>query len=125
MIKNRLLRLAKRLDYIAKHPPRTRKFSLLTWFNKSTALGCGTTCCAVGEGVLIPEFRKLGFGLKKTAGVLVPRFGRYQNWQAVEKFFRIDRMQAEHLFSWQAYRDFDTSPSDVALRIRNFVAGTD
>ena len=121
MIKSRLLILADRLEAIAKRPPKGRTFELSAWLRKEP---CGTVCCAVGEAMLIPRFKKLGLGMKANhmdAHCFSPHFRNDTGWSAVDAFFGLSGKQAEKLFSPVNYSLEDRNPSTVAARLREFV----
>lgn len=128
MIKSRLERLAKRMDFRAKQIQRNKptiSFSLSTWgFKRHKPLPrkCGTQACAVGDATQMREFRKLGLRTTQPY-VLVPKFRNEEGWGAVEKFFGLNYVQARMLFD-SNYYDFHelNNPAAVAARIREFIS---
>lgn len=123
MNKERLLKLADLLhDHSRGRVVRipgdgTPEFSLNEWIGHRD---CGTAACAVGCAMLSPEFQKMG--LKTFDGM--PKYRSAINWDAVERFFRLNGAEATHLFSSESYlgQGGDPFPKQVAKRIRKFVA---
>lgn len=88
------------------------------WFARLTP--CGTAACAVGHACLDPDFQAQGlspfFGGPKYAGDM--------GWDAVEGFFDLGPLGAEHLFDEDSYsRRIPVTPADVIERIREMLAG--
>lgn len=147
MNKKRLLKLADLLEADAANKKGV-KFDLGIWAgpsdnglgtfedgsDRAVPVGCGTTACAVGLACISGAFKRSGltydfgpmFG-SESGFRLRPRFGAYSEFDAVEAFFSIDRMQAEFLFLTDRYPDSKTRGAAgeryVAKRIRDFVAG--
>jgi hypothetical protein len=98
------------------------KFDLDSWTQDDCATGvsCDTAACAVGWACSIPEFRAYGFVLNGNPNA-EPFFDGELGWEAVIKFFDIHRSAAEFLFYSGKYDD-EPSITNVATRIRNFVA---
>ncbi len=99
------------------------EFDIETWRSP-----CGTTACAVGWACTIPEFKEAGLLLRADDdGLFEPVFltpnGELIDWIAVENFFDITRWAALSLFHYDAYAEFDLTPSDVADKIDTLLAG--
>lgn len=124
MIKKRLLILAEHLEKIAKRCPKNRRFNMGLWFvEEHDARGhrCGTSGCAIGEAVLIPEFKALGLKISENQE---PVYKGDFSWMAVERFFGLTSHEATCLFSYEGYISrHDTTPDEVAAAIREFVKG--
>lgn len=135
MRSDRLLLLARVLDGIPE-----RLFDLTSWF---TGLGdcddcdnqydCGTVACAVGWACRVPAFHRLGLSSETRCGVTEPLYhdpetdpggdNTREGWDAVEQFFGLSQVSANYLFSSYQYNHGNSArPSDVAARIRDFVA---
>lgn len=134
----RLLRLADRLDRIDP-----KRFALEHWVSSGSCVpsldddeqpSCGTVCCAVGYAAMLPEFKAEGFSLASEDDHAFPTYvvdrpgffpAYYDGYRAVAKFFEITGEDAEMLFwDWWRYRLKKTKPSEVAARIREFVAAS-
>lgn len=124
----RLLVLAEWLE--TKVPPG--RFSLKDWTadrDSIPTLECGTAACACGWAGIIPEFNALGFRLVQAPiypgcdkKVPAPAYDREDSgWPSVAAFFGLTHLNAEHLFSELSYES-DPPPTEVAARIRSFVA---
>lgn len=114
----RLLVLAEFLE--TKVP--VEKFSLSRW-------QCGTTACAVGWAATIPEFKALGLSLGQTNCPVGPIFEGKMDMDAARAFFHLDiagcdalKGDAVHLFHACGYGPDPRAATDVAARIRSFVA---
>ena len=114
----RLLTLASFLDSVP-----WEQFDLESWFGENH---CGSTACAIGWATRIPEFQEQGFSAKWNE----PRYCMNGvafsfGWHAVWDFFQLSELEAEHLF-WDSSClggiRIDQTPSEVAGRIRDFVA---
>jgi hypothetical protein len=86
---------------------------------------CGTTACAMGWAVTIPEFRRDGLTLINV-GVgdfmsMSPCFDSRLGYHAADAFFGIPHDIALHFFSPSAYIN-EPGPEDVANRIDLFLS---
>lgn len=88
---------------------------------------CGTSACAMGWAVTIPEFKEAGLKPYRDSysGMSIPTFrgeqGQdYIGFQAAEHFFGISRRMAKHFFGPDAYTR-EPQPSDVAARIEVYL----
>lgn len=112
MHKERLTTLAKHLRTVAPE-----NFGLEAW-------RCGTVACAVGHACSIPEFRTAGLRLEVYDGTaLMPGYGVWSSWRAVQAFFDLSRDQADHLFYEDQYDPACATANHVADRIEEFVRG--
>lgn len=90
---------------------------------------CGFVACAVGHMTHNPQMQAWGLRLQKTKtyednDTLVPVFGKYTQWTAVDLFFGLQVEEAEYLFMSSCYDELTDpiTPAIVAARIREFVA---
>lgn len=77
--------------------------ALSSWSNHKTGAAggtCGFTACSVGHACFDEEFRKLGLKFSGNQ----PHFKGIDGWGAVEKFFGIGVVTAEHLFMSDKYK---------------------
>lgn len=117
----RLLKLARFLRTI----PRKR-FDYSNWVGEnwkgSQDLKCGTTGCALGWAVTMPEFRRLGLRLL-TGGTLkgFPIHGARIGSDAAKSIFALSGLEAELLFIPRTMEEFEASPKYVARKIEKFV----
>ena len=147
--KRRLLKLADYLDTV-----KPKYFDFESWVGNAhkkvaaSGLSCGTTACAVGHAANIPEFKRLGLKLNIELNsislgipLVTPTFGDKTNLNAAGAFFSITDGEAVELFQPQniyaecllygGYKlpifseDSDTKPSEIAGKIRLFVAAKD
>ncbi len=119
MNEERITRLA---NFLVDAVPE-KHFSLSTWRSgrckededllKHT---CGTTGCAVGWAVVLPDFKEAG--LTSIAGF--PMFQGVAGWEAVQRFFGLSYEEAVALFSCDTYAG-DVGPIDVADRMLWFI----
>lgn len=101
--------------------PKRTTFDLSDWQEKTE---CGTTCCAVGLAMTMPEFKKMGLKRSTLAGVALPKFGSYDNWAAVNALFGIEHSTSLWLFALRQYPNrYRTLPTEVADRIDALIAG--
>lgn len=147
--RRRLLKLAGLLEADAKNK-KGIKFDLNVWakpanaeyyefFNtRITALqppqDCGTAACAIGLACISGAFKRQGLTMAyRRSSVFggrvdympIPAIGRRRNFEAVDKFFLLDREQSEWLFLPEEYPVSIGAKGEraVARRIRQFVAG--
>lgn len=132
----RLAFLADKLDENANNPKGMR-FDLEAWLaddegiphrtGGKPAIDCGTTGCAVGLAMLLPEFQAEGFHWNP-AYFIGPEFERHSSWSAVNAFFGLNEFQSGWLFTQDAYNTFElpTKAAEgeraVAARIRDFIS---
>lgn len=130
-------RLALLSDELLKNAddPKGMKFYLGYWLKgpdnvfSSTGIArdCGTTGCAVGLAMVTPAFNEEG--LESMYGE--PYFDFTNGWQAVKKYFGLDRAEAEYLFSDEQYSKLGLPISGaeaekaVAARIKKFLTDRD
>ena len=99
MNKERLLRLA---DVILPKVPKAN-FDMSYW-------ECGTTACAIGWACQDPVFNAEGFKFTEGYGDAwkVPVFqaepDTFKRWFAIQRFFDLNLVDAEYLFSGTKYR---------------------
>lgn len=140
MNKKRLLKLSDLLIADAKNKKGVQ-FDLGLWGQVSALpqgekpriikVDCGTQACAIGLACITNAFKRSGFTYDVTSkdngsgNNIRPLFGKYRNFDAVEKFFEINRSEAEFLFLDNKYNVSRGAESErkVAKRIRDFVAG--
>lgn len=130
----RLILLARRLRVMADTKPEplpgsrrktARGFHLHAWFSNQhgplkidyAGRMCGTTACAFGEAVLMPEFK--GTGLKRVYGG--PRYKGKYGMDAASKFFGISYGNACRLFDPSTYPRENRGPMDVVKRIEELI----
>ena len=122
---DRLNRLA---DYLDTLP--VEQFNLIEWvtdaqmdpMTEEIVPGCGTVACAVGHACMIEDFKKQGLG-QYGEYPFSPTYGALTGWDAVQAFFGVGYFDAWQLFDYSCYGYEDrTPPSEVALRIRQFIA---
>lgn len=122
---DRLLLLADRLDTV---PPEEFDIGVFK---------CKTVACALGHAAMMPEFQALGLVLGK---MTYEHFGNMLEFhhdgtthfraEAAQFFFDLTREQVYSLFFSSGYRHMHgrvhpnpkPAPSDVAAKIRDFVA---
>lgn len=98
-------------------------FDLESWTNAigdnahDSAHACGYTACAVGHAMLDVRFNALG--LIQMNGI--PLYEGESNWQAVEKFFEIDGLTAQAMFSDDHYDHSGVTPLEVAKRVQELI----
>lgn len=102
--------------------PERLHFNLGVWRidpkpRKTPGPVCGTICCAVGYGTMLPALQAEGLGI--TLGV--PFYKGAMGFSAVEAFFDLSRERAEWLFHERQYREADRTPEKVADRIDAYV----
>jgi len=137
MHKERLIKLAEFLERV----PDSKTFDLGTWFtaehgpvcflDKDALKGnvtredmhtCGTTACAMGWAVTIPEFREAG--LQNQWGM--PMFHGRHGYDAAALFFGITYEQSMHLFDPFRYRMAELrDPLAVARRLRELAGAAE
>lgn len=85
---------------------------------------CGAAACAFGWATTIPAFKRAGLRLKvsRRFNETDVTFGKARDFLAAQRFFGITEVEAERLFHPWAYANRDTTPKQVAKRIRKFVA---
>lgn len=85
---------------------------------------CGTTACAMGHAVSIPELYKEGLRLVDVgSGWIVPRHKGLEGIEAAESLFGITERVAEDLFTPDGYEEDEVKdPKIVAKKIYEFVA---
>jgi hypothetical protein len=110
-------RLLKLADFLETVPPHS--FDMKEWI---TFTECGFAGCAIGwTPKAIPGE---GFILKHhMADEYYPYYNGKERWRAVEEFFELEELEAEHLFMNSKYEESPT-PNEVAARIREFVTQT-
>jgi len=113
MNKERLIILA---DYLQTLPPEN--LDMHSWT-------CGTAACAVGHACTLPEFKAEGFSLHTDSVCNYPALKltfheTLTGWNAVVKFFSLNRRAAYYLFDFISYVG-DPSPTYVSDRIRAYV----
>jgi len=121
MKKKKLLEIA---DMLMKYRKNKKvKFDMDTWMSKNK---CGTVCCAIGMA-------KLKGILPETFGINTFDEGKIDGWRPggidssdhhkLSKYFKISFSQSEYLFDPDHYPDryFNTTPKQVAKRIREFI----
>lgn len=125
----RLTKLAELLDKVAA---ANKPFNLAVWINdpdsetsdpQHKAGECGTVACAVGYAACDPWFNAQGLSLVGGEPAIT---GVEEGWDSVELFFDLGEGDARYLFCSSRYGTGpDTSPSQVAARIREFIAEPD
>jgi hypothetical protein len=144
----------EKLIYLAEfleHVPDER-FDYLSWVGNEWEgkedLSCGTSACALGWAITLPEFRNMGLrlrrlphGMSQTGYVYFEKFGvvepnvddsftgNHTSLSSASEFFNIRYPEAEYLFApnIRLRKDMPVSPggdasgADVAWHIRNFV----
>jgi hypothetical protein len=81
---------------------------------------CGTSACAVGHACVRPEF--IEQGLIWDGDRRDPVFEGRAGWAAVERFFDLEALKAEHLFAdWRYPTGGETTADQVADRIELFL----
>jgi hypothetical protein len=110
------------LQLLANHlrTVKAESFNLGLW-------KCGTTACAIGHAVDVPEIYAEGLRLIPTG---IPEFGFFRpdlankdvvgGWDAIETLFEIDSTQSAYLFLKDRHCERAT-PTDVANRIDQFI----
>ena len=124
----RLTKLAELLYWVAaEHKP----FDLTVWINdqdpysetfdpQRKAGECGTAACAVGYAACDPWFNAQGLSLVDGEPAIRDV---EEGWDSVEIFFDLGEGDARHLFCSSRYcAGPETGPSQVATRIREFIA---
>lgn len=121
---DRLTRMANMLDREAKNPHQDFSFDLGSngWGQESS---CGTVACAIGLAVFLGEFKADGFTNNSLWG-LCPEYGDYSTWDAVIKFFGLEKEIAYSFFHQDYFplrlRSGPKSAVEVSRRIRAFIA---
>lgn len=115
----RLERIAELLRTVAQTPvnERPQEFDLEKWY-------CLTSACAIGLAALNPWFQKQGLCLQREdkEGPYIPVFGRFEGFEAVEKFFEISNLQSRLLFFPDEYSPCDWgNPLAVARRVESLL----
>lgn len=66
---------------------------------------CGFTACAVGHAMVDSRFRKLGLKVMNEQSQVSnkPSFKDFENWEAVQEFFKINRVCATMIFEEDKY----------------------
>lgn len=128
--KNRLLKLADKLDEVAADKKLRKQFNMDSWKEEDND-SCGFTACAVGTGVCcIPSFRKAGLKLTKSPWqhiegktLFLVSYKGFPDFEGVKEFFKLDNFdEADYLFSSEYYPlNMRKSPKFVANRIRSYI----
>jgi hypothetical protein len=94
--------------------------------NAAEVLECGFAGCAIGWAGMCPTFKKQGFRIEiDECDDIVPTFGLWHHWEAVEVFFGLAPLQAVSLFAAQSYTDSQHGdPLAVARRIEELLETT-
>ena len=109
----RLLRLADHLDTVKK-----KTFDMCVWRYDTE---CGAVACAVGHACTIPEFKRAGLSIRQNRyGEWYPSYRGKKVVMSVCAFFGLTENEEMYLFA-NAEDDYDTTPKQVAKRIRRFV----
>ena len=120
----RLLFLAEFLKTVPEE-----KFDLEVWrFSKVSHeatdellnTNCGTAACAVGWACAIPEFQNLGLQYLDSRPQLFDGEDCWEDWDAVEEFFELDRGNALYLFYHTAYPMYGVTVENVISRIHEY-----
>lgn len=124
-------RMEKLRDHLRDNVADER-FYLATWAGNSETpwegkqdLSCGTSACAMGHAVTIPEFRADGLALRPAPfnpgrGQLV--FGNRFDFQAAADFMDISVMSAEWLFDHAEYPNRErTTKDEVVARMTKYL----
>lgn len=89
---------------------------------------CGSTACALGWAVTIPEFKEAGLTLSIIGAepftYPTPYFEGFGGYVAASKFFSIPQSISQNFFGPSAYEG-EPSPKDVAARIEVYLDDTD
>ena len=101
-------------------PPK-KGFSLSYWTSDDISGSCGTVACAIGWATYDSWFQRQGFHLLPETFAHAPRpsYKGATNWNAVTKFFGIDKATALDLFSETEY-PLGVAKVDVIKRIETF-----
>ena len=123
---DRLLFLAAFLDTVNED-----KFDLGSWRDSPYSSSitdsvliheCRSTACAVGWACSLPEFQELGLKFEIHHPIYMDQYGvQIYGWDAVESFFDLEPLEAQHLFSDLTYLRMPKTSNAVASRIREFV----
>ena len=128
-------RLAILERFLRKEVP-PRRFDMLTWISGAKFCGivappealhkeCGSTACALGWATTIPAFKRAGLRFDGGSPYFLPpdtKYGSY-SFNAGAAFFHIRIEDANYLFEPSCYPTLNTTPTEVASRIRGLLKG--
>lgn len=111
---------------VAEHNHPSVHFDITTWNEENPT--CRTHACAIGLAIQDDYFTQRGFMLKQDqraarddiysihyARSLVPTYGDLQEFDAICKFFDIDKDTAHYLFNGYEYEEEYNAPEYVKL----------
>lgn len=109
------------------------RFDIDVW--ASTHQSCGTAACAFGSACYYKPFNRMGLKIVDGVWGNAPEYKGYTEFYAAEEFFKIESLEAEYLFSPDAYNHYNhvaeffkskkiekVTSKSVAARIKKLIA---